>query len=119
MTNSKSQKQLPTFTMVQEVPTIGQEDEESDKEIDPLMQDPGNTLPPQENIDIKTVTRVIGHLTDKDERQASRAKAYSQGSAATFAYICRVLQIDVAEVDMTKRAAKQALYDKLVTSVCE
>jgi len=119
MTNSKSQRQLPTFTMVQEVLTIGQEDKESDEEIDPSTQDPGNALPPQEDIDIKTATRIIGHLTDKDERQASRAKAYSQGTAATFAYICRVLQIDIADVDTTKRAAKQVLYDKLVTSVCE
>lgn len=57
------------------------------------------------------------HFLDIQIRDDARSKAYSQGSAAVFIRICDLLHLDYSEIDLTKRAAKRNLYEKVLENV--
>ncbi|KDR77504.1 hypothetical protein GALMADRAFT_65801 [Galerina marginata CBS 339.88] len=60
------------------------------------------------------LSRVLQHLLNTENQDESREKAYSQGTAAIFVYICDLLEIEHGDIDKTKRNAKHVLYDRII-----
>ena len=77
------------------------------------------TLRPNEEIDMPLVSRIIRHLVDMNDRAVSRKKAYAQGTALVFIYVCNLLQIDHDSVEKGRRTAKRLLYEKIIDVVRE
>ena len=85
--------------------------------VDPLEDNraPPSGLPVEEGIDLKRVIKVIELLTSSDHAEAE--KAYGRATASIFAYICRVIGVDITEIDLQHRTAKKLLYEKILHEV--
>jgi hypothetical protein len=57
------------------------------------------------------VCNVIQHLTANDELEEDGRKAYRQGSAAIFKYLCDLLGIDISALG--SKPKKQKLFDTI------
>lgn len=77
------------------------------------------SLPEVEGVDLKLVSRVIRHIiADENDEADPRSKAFSQGSARIFGYICDILRISRVgnrEGDITE---KRSLFNKILEAVC-
>lgn len=82
------------------------------------LHDQLRALPIDPNLKMALVSRVVHHLLDTDNPDESREKAYSQGTAAIFVYVCDLLEIEHGDVDKRKRNTKHILYDRIVDLVC-
>lgn len=65
------------------------------------------------------VSRIIRHIVDTKDRAVSRKKAYTQGTALIFIYLCDLLRIDHGDIEKGRRAAKRLLYEKIIDVVRE
>lgn len=97
-----------------DAPGTAEQAEDSDGDEDGEKLD---HLPQQEGINRPLAARIIRHLTSDSNLESSRNKAYNQGSAATFAYLCTIIDISYAGVNLSSRDAKSKLFDLLTTSV--
>lgn len=66
-------------------------------------------LPPKDGINPVMALRIARHFTSDDPED--NKKAWKQGTAAIFAYLCDVLEIDRSGINMKAQSAKQKLYD--------
>lgn len=72
-------------------------------------------LPPEDGIDILRASRVIRHVV-KNANVENRT-AFNAGSAAIFAYLCRILQIEHDGIQMGKKESKRLLFHALCHAV--
>ena len=63
------------------------------------------------------VARIVRHLTDSDDQAGSREKAYGQGTASIFSYLCHFLDIGTPSQEAGKKSMKRALFGHLISSV--
>lgn len=80
-----------------------------DAKVEEFIMEETEQLPYQDGINSKVVMHIIQCLTssipeDKD-------KAWKQGIAAIFAYLCNILSIDHSAITMKHRKGKQRLFD--------
>lgn len=66
--------------------------------------------------DLRLVYRIIHHLLNHDDDEAL-ARAYAQGTAASFAYLATQLNINHQDINISSRTAKRALFGKLTDFV--
>ena len=72
-------------------------------------------LPAEDGIDILRASRVIRHLV-KNASIENRT-AFNAGSAAIFAYLCRILQVEHDGIQMGKKESKRLLFHALCNAV--
>ena len=68
------------------------------------------------DIDLKLAKRIIRH-TLGEPQDSSRKRAYKQGTAAIFRYLCDVLHLAHSQVPQRARSAKKDVFDILCQSV--
>jgi len=69
-------------------------------------------LPPAEGIDPVVARRIIRHLTTASSDKGIE-KAYNQGTAAIFVYICNVLGMDHSTLSNRGRNSKRLLFEAI------
>lgn len=74
-------------------------------------------LPPSDEIKTSLVSRIISHLTSEN-LEDNHTKAYNQGNAAVFSYICGLMDLDHSHIVIGSRKAKREFFNVILTAVC-
>ena len=72
-------------------------------------------LPAEDGIDVLRASRVVRHVV-KNPSVENRT-AFNAGSAAIFAYLCRILQVEHDGIQMGKKESKRLLFHALCHAV--
>jgi hypothetical protein len=71
-----------------------------------------------DDVDPKRVARVIRQLTDNDDLEGSRKKAYTNANNSVLTYLCELLGINYSHVNLNKRnTAKSQLFQAVLSAV--
>ena len=71
-----------------------------------------------DDVDPKRVARVIRQLTDNDDLEGSRKKAYTNANNSVLTYLCDLLGIDYSHINLNKRnTAKSQLFQAVISAV--
>jgi hypothetical protein len=99
--NSSSEPSLPTSHATSTLPAAGLTQVLGAGDAS-VRGSATSELPASEGIDLVLATRIIRHLLSTSEED--RSKAYKQGSAKVFTYLCDTVEVEYPNSKNTKRS---------------
>ncbi|KAJ3513964.1 hypothetical protein NLJ89_g2648 [Agrocybe chaxingu] len=114
-------RQQPGYAGLASLQTEGETPagDEEEASLDPTL--PGQVVEdpsPLDSLSPTLINRIIRHLTDTDDREGSRLKAYTQGSEALFSYLSGILHLEQPQRDPKgKKSSKRILFNLIVNAI--